>query len=442
MGESIGRRARVEDPGKIGIMKKIIDIIKEYNAISNYKIAEVKTQSYETFFVHTKLETVRATSTTDRTVTVYVKHDGFLGDSVFSVYASTTEEELRDKIELAIEKAKLVNNQSYTLPERETLDEEIYSNMRNYEPSALAYQIAKACFDGNDEQNASINALEIFINKISVRVVNGNGVDKQEHKYRAMVEAIPTWTEGNDSVELYECHHFSSFHFDAVKAEIKSKLQEVKDRYFAVKPNVCPNCPVLLNADEINGILREIAYQLNYSTVHSHSNAFRKGDLLQTEACDKLTVTMRGKIDGGRDNALFDGDGVTLTDTKIIDEGKVISYYGANRFAQYLGEKVTGNLPCVQLEGGSMTVAQMQGQPYFECVSMSGLQVDVYKDYIGGEVRLAYYFDGEKRIPLTGISISGKLSEALNHLSLSVETTTSNNYTGPKKALLGKIAVI
>ena len=73
---------------------------------------------------------------------------------------------------------------------------------------------------------------------------------------------------------------------------------------------------------------------------------------------------------------------------------------------------------------------------------MSGLQVDVYNDNIDGEVSLAYYFDGEKRVPLTGISISGKLSEALNHLKLSEETTTSNDYFGPKKALLGKISVI
>ncbi len=423
-------------------MKTIIDIIKQYSEISNYKISQVKTQSYETFFVHKQLETVRSTSTTDKTVTIYVDHDGKRGDSVFSVYASTTESELRGKIELAIQKAKLVNNESYQLPAEQTLCEEIYSNMSEYELNDLAYQIAKACFEANEEQNGSINALEIFVNKISVHVVNGSGVDKQEHKYKAMVEAIPTWTEKGESVELYECYHFSSFDYEIVKAEIKDKMQEVKDRYFAVKPTVNPVCPVILNAPEINQLLWEILSQVNYATVYSHSNAFKKGDALQTATCDKLTLTLRGKIEGGRDNALFDNDGVTLLDTKVIEQGKIVSYYGSNRFAQYLGEKVTGNLPCMELASGSMSVAQMQSQPYFECVSMSGLQVDVYNDYIGGEVRLAYYFDGEKRVPLTGISISGKLSEALNHLTLSAEKTTSNNYFGPQKALLGKISVI
>lgn len=423
-------------------MKKIIDIIKEYNEVSDYKITQVGTQSYELFFVHTELETVRSTSTTDKTVTVYVDHDGKRGDSAFCVYASTTEEEIRHKIELAIQRAKLVNNQSYTLPENETLDETILSNMSEYAPKDLAHEIAKACFAANEEEHGSINALEIFVKKISVHIVNSRGVDKQEHKYNAMVEAIPTWTENGESVELYECYNFSSFDHETVKTEIRGKMQEVKDRYFATKPALTPTCPVILNAPEISELLWEIVSQLNYATVYSHSNAFKKGDVLQDSNCDKLSVTVCGKIEGGSSNALFDGDGVTILDTKVIEDGKAIGYYGSNRFGQYLGEKITGSPNCLQLKKGSVSVADMQSKPYFECVSMSGLQVDIYNDYIGGEVRLAYYFDGEKRIPLTGISISGKLSEALNHLTLSMEEKTHNHYRGPQKALFEKISII
>ena len=72
---------------------------------------------------------------------------------------------------------------------------------------------------------------------------------------------------------------------------------------------------------------------------------------------------------------------------------------------------------------------------------MSGLQVDFYNDYIGGEVRLAYYHDGSKTIPVTGISISGKLSEVLNHIRLSAETAVHNGYSGPRKALLSQMQI-
>lgn len=422
-------------------MKNIIEILKEFPQVSNYKICETQKTSYETFFVHEKLETVRATSTTDKSVTVYVGHDGKVGDSVFAVYASTTEQELRKKIALAVEKAQLVNNQPYELPAKERLSKEIYSNLSEYEPKELACQIAKACFAANSEPNGSLNALEIFINKIRFHIVNGNGLDKCQQRYTAMVEAIPTWTDG-ESVELYECYNFSTFNYDDVKAEIANKMQEVKDRYYAKKPQANPTCKVVLNAPEIASLLNDIVGELNFAAVYAHSNAFSVGDNLQNGDCDKLTVTMRGQIEGGHKNSVIDGDGVTLADTVVVKDGVVADYHGGNRFGQYLGKKVTGNLPCIQVDAGSVSEEDIAKEPYFECVSMSGLQVDVYNDYIGGEVRLAYYFDGSKKVALTGISISGKLSEALATLRLSNKIVTSNNYRGPHKAVWGKIAVV
>ena len=73
---------------------------------------------------------------------------------------------------------------------------------------------------------------------------------------------------------------------------------------------------------------------------------------------------------------------------------------------------------------------------------MSGLQVDIYNDYIGGEVRLGYYFNGEREIPVTGISISGKLSTAIANMRLSNEATTYEDYNGPKCAILNGIEIV
>ena len=73
---------------------------------------------------------------------------------------------------------------------------------------------------------------------------------------------------------------------------------------------------------------------------------------------------------------------------------------------------------------------------------MSGLQLDIYNDYIGGEVRLSYYFDGEREIPVTGISISGKLSDALANMRLSDTATVYEGYLGPKWASFGGIEIV
>ena len=72
---------------------------------------------------------------------------------------------------------------------------------------------------------------------------------------------------------------------------------------------------------------------------------------------------------------------------------------------------------------------------------MSGLQVDAYNDYIGGEVRLAYYNDSNTITPVTGISITGSLSEVLSSIRLAKEVAVHDRYIGPKKAILSGMKI-
>ena len=409
---------------------------------AQWKINSTKTESYELFFVHSKLETVRATDTDATTVTVYLDHDGKKGQASFKLYASTTEEEAKAKIASALEKAALISNEYYSLPDGEKLDGAIESNFNDYEPKVVAAKIADATFSADMLGDGSVNALEIFINKYTVTVKNSRGMDKREVKYSAMIEAIPTWNEG-ESVELYEAIRTSEFDYGKIKSEIEAKMREVRDRGRAKAPEAKLTCPVVLPAEELSRLFGELTYSLDYASVYTHQNPFSEGDSVQKDPRgDRITVTMKGQLKGSTASALFDGDGTTLTDTTVIENGTVVSYFGNDRFAQYLGKKATGALSCYSVECGTLSDSELASAPYFECVSMSGLQLDIYNDYIGGEVRLAYYFDGEKKIPVTGISISGKLSDALNSIRLSSESTQAGRYFGPKLAMLDGIEIV
>ena len=83
----------------------------------------------------------------------------------------------------------------------------------------------------------------------------------------------------------------------------------------------------------------------------------------------------------------------------------------------------------------------MKQGAYLEIVSMSGLQVDFFSDYIGGEIRLAYYCDGETVTPVTGISISGSVTEVLNTIRLSSKKAIHNGYVGPDKAVVENLKI-
>ena len=422
---------------------RIINLLKSDDGIFAYRINSTKRESYELFFVHRDLETVRSTDTTDIKVTVFVKAEDRLGDATFSVHASYTDEKIMAEIASAKAKAALATNKSYDLPAGECGVWESDSNFKNYASPELAALIADAAFAADSYADGSINALEIFVYKDTVSVINSLGIDKTETKYSAMVEAIPTWNSQKESVELYECYNFTEFDASAVTAEIDGKMREVRDRLIASVPEKKLSCRVVLAAPELDQLIGNLVGNLNFASVYNHTNAFSKGDDIQkSPAGDKLTVTMKGRMLGSVGSAAFDGDGVTTKDANVIEGGRAKNYYGPVRYASYLGEKATGNLRCMKVECGTLTDEALRSAPYFRCASMSGLQVDIYNDYIGGEVRLAYYFDGEREIPMTGISISGKLSDALSAMYLSADETVYEDYCGPKLAAFDNIEIV
>lgn len=423
-------------------MKTIIAALKNNSRVSDYKVTLTRKESYECFYVKGKLETVRCTDTCDKVVTVYVDHDGFKGDSQFFVYPSTTEAELTELIEKAADKALLLNNQMYAIPENETGEYEVESNFSGCTLPELAKKIADSVFAANTVEHADLNSVEVFVNRHTGTVCNSRGIHKTQVWYDAMVEAIPTYNGETESVELYQQYNFSSFDADTVKAEIAEKLQEVKARASAVKPDFTMDCPVILNKQELGELFGNISRDLNYASVYSHANLFRKGDTIQEAPTgDKITLTMAGSLPGNIRSAHFDGDGMTLRSITIVEDGKAVAYYGGNRFGQYLGEVPTGNLGCVQVAPGSACPSCLKAAPHLEVLSMSGLQVDFFNDYIGGEVRLAYYCDGETTVPVTGISITGSLKQVLSSIRLSTEVAVDDGYTGPSKAILNNMKI-
>ncbi len=422
-------------------MNKIIELLRNNSEVSDYKINIHNKESCELFFVKGKLETVRNTDTCDKEVTVYVDHDEYKGESQFFVYPSTTEAEIEEKIEEAVRKALLINNKSFALPAAEQGQYEVESNFSEYEPYELASLIADAVFQANTIENAALNSVEIFINKHREEVINSNGLNKSQIKYDAMVEAIPTYNGEKQSVELYEQYNFGSFDQQEITKEIAGKMEEVRARYNAVTPNCEIDCKVILDKLELAELFVNIAYDLNYSSVYAQANLFKKDDWIQrSENCDKISITMAGEAKGSVRSSKFDADGMSLGSMKIVDGGKVVNYFGSNRFGQYLGEKPTGALPCICVEAGTANDSDFEGK-YLAVKSMSGLQVDFYNDYIGGEVRLAYYSDGEKITPITGVSVSGKLSEVLDSIRFSKKLACHGSYIGPERAILSKMKV-
>lgn len=441
MGACVGRWTCSESEGKTGMTtEKIFDILRSVEGISDFRICSTKTLSNEVFFVKGKVETVRSTDTTSTQVTVFVRSDDVMGDASFFVYSADGEKEVKAKIEGAIRSANLIRNKAYDLPTDEVAT---YDNGAFENPMQVAEDIAKEIFSLDLSGGLSLNALEVFLYTDTIQVVNSRGISKTERRRRAMVEAIPTFTENGESVELYECYTFSTFSRDALREEIAKKLAEVRDRFHAKAPAEKLNADVVLTSGELSELFSELAYQFAFSTIYNKQNAFSIGAPVAKEgAGDPLTVTLCGALPTSSRSRAFDADGVTMREVTVIENGVGKEGFGGVRYASYLGKEPTGDLPCMKVNAGTLTLAELATRPYLKVASMSGLQLDIYNDYIGGEVRLAYLVDGGCVTPITGISLSGKLSDALSSMRLLDAAHAEGSYEGPALARFSGIDIV
>ncbi len=418
-------------------MEKIINLLKKYEDVSDYKIVVTNQESDELFFVHSSLETVRKTKTESINVVVYVDHSSFRGEASFSVYATDDDTSIEEKIQNAVETAKLIDNKHFDLPKDETASFVNNTNFSKHSLSEIGQLIHDVLTEAESETKAKLNATEIFVYKTTTHLVNSQNIDKTFVKYSSLIETIPTYDTKDDSVELYFQTRITTLDKAALKEEILASLNDVTARSKAKKPESEISAPVILRGQEISQIAGNICRDQNYSTIYSKSNTFKLDDKLAKDPkYDVLNVALYGALKNCAGSAYFDSDGVSLTHKTIVKDNKIVGAYGSSKFAQYLNKPQTGNLSIVTVKCGEHGEKELRKEPYLECASFSGLQIDLQNDYIGGEVRLAYYFDGEKVTPVTGISISAKFSEVLNSLRFSSEEVRLSNYKGPKSLLV------
>ncbi|MBR0230101.1 MAG: TldD/PmbA family protein, partial [Erysipelotrichaceae bacterium] len=84
---------------------------------------------------------------------------------------------------------------------------------------------------------------------------------------------------------------------------------------------------------------------------------------------------------------------------------------------------------------------EMKKEPYLEIVTTSGFQMNPMTGSFGGEIRLGYYFDGEKTVPVTGGSITVNMNKVLGNMYMSKETKQYDNIVLPKTVQLFNVAV-
>ncbi|ARC83570.1 modulator of DNA gyrase family protein [Clostridium argentinense CDC 2741] len=428
------------------MLNNIISILKEFD-ISGYKIIEKKVISEEMFSIKKQLDMNRNKEVHKFNIVVYVDFEEngekFKGDSSIEVYTTMSDEEIRKAINDASYAAKFVKNKYYPLVsgiKEETIT--IPSKFNEEDSIKWMIKLKDSLYKNDNKEDGSINSSEIFLNKVFTRIVNSEGVDVSYISNSSEIEFITNW-KGEEEVELYNLLSFSDYNEAYIENKVEEALKVSEYKAKAKEEPSTGSYNVILKGENVKEMMTYYYTQANAKSVYNKIGKFKIGDKIQGENVkgDLLNITLIKELENSPVSSPYDEDGFKLSNVKIIEDGKLINYYGDVRNSYYLNVSPTGTLKNYIVEGGSKSIEEMNSEPCIIVEAFSDFQMNSLTGDFGGEIRLALYVEGDTITPMTGGSISGNIKNVQGEMYLSSEVEANGNFFGPRAMLLKNISV-
>lgn len=429
------------------IKSEIIAAIEAFNGaeeaeagikIADWRLVETVTTREERYFVHEDMEQARSVDTASYSLSVYVdsEADGkkLRGEATVSIQPGSSPEEIANTLKKAAFAASKSKNPWFELPgfaaPKVTLPGSGFEGMSD---AARVSEAREALFAPENEKAqdigsspSRINSLELFVSHERTNFQNSRGAAFSERHWRGYAEFVLEATAADGPVELFDDIAFSDPDFGRLSSATRTRLEQVRDRAVAAPLPALENVPVILRGKEAEDVFGWFFSCAATSEVFIKTSAFELGANVQKSrdgetVADPFDLWAEPVLQGIPESAAFDPDGFPLERTLVIEQGVLKSLVGSVRYADWLKLPRAGNFQLFSVSPGRCSLADMHATPYLEPVMFSDFRLDPVTGAFGAEIRLAYYFDGKRRIPVTGGSISGSVPELRAGMLRSVE---------------------
>ncbi len=419
------------------MISKIIEALKT-EGIEKYLINKTEKNSSELFFIKKKLDVRRSKNITDYNVTVYrdIEKEGekLRGSAAVSVFPTMTEDEIKEKLKEAYFAAQYAANPFYELVQGEGTAVEDNS-VAPADTEKAVKTMSEALFSADTDSEAFINSAEFFAENEKIHIVNSDGVDVAFNKFNVNGEFV-TQCKTDEDVELHYTFKYDKINEKALSEMAAEGIKSAKDRSVAKRCLESGNYDIILSGKELAEVLSYYTDRSNAAMIYPHYSDYKVGDHIQGDEVqgEKLNLTLIA-------TQPYSDEGTKMSDLKLAENGELKALHGGNRFSQYLGIKPTGFYEKLKLEAGTVPLSDMKKKPYLQAVKFSDFQMDFFTGHFGGEIRLAYLYDGEKITKVTGGSINGIITKAHKNLVFSKETYSDSEYEGPFAVRIENVAV-
>lgn len=417
---------------------KIIELLKASGADA-WTVKDIKTESWEFYFIKHQLDQNRALDVEHIFVEVLKKYDDgqSIGVASQEIDPTATEEEVKKIIDNLCERTAYAKNPYYELNKKTAEGVEA-----NFDPEQMARDYIEAFQQIPETSTEFINSYEIFVKNIRRRFVNSEGIDVTVCFPNSTIECVVNAKNDEHEIELYRLFDAGACDKEVLIKKISDTLKYGKDRLCTQPTPNMGTGAMLIPTDDAVQIYRWISLHMHAALKYQQMSDWELGKPI----CDDVkgdTITMKTLkfLPNSSRNNPVDSEGAPVREMYLIKDGIAENYWGDCQFSYYLGVKdsfIAGNF---EVEGGKKTEAEVRTGTYIEPVEFSDFRIDNYTGDFAGEIRLAYYHDGDKVTPVSGGSISGRLANLLGGIELSSEQRQTDNMLIPRVIKVDNVTI-
>lgn len=422
------------------MLNTVIEILKR-SGVYAWELSAVREQGWEFYFIRHALDQNRVKDVEHITVKVFQLSDG--GESMGSASAELPQTATRAEAEKLVAdlayRATLVKNKPYTLrgpaPVEAAADAPI-------DVPGIARAFLEAVRAVPETEGEDINSYELFVSAKTRRFLNSEGVDVTESWPDSMLEIVVNARESGHEIELYRNYYAGGCDADALKRDLACTMQVARDRLRAVPTPSLGRADVLFGSKAAVELYWYFAARTDAQMIYRRMSDWQIGKPVAEEIRgDKVTVRAVPVLPNSSRNRRWDPEGAPIRDVTLLEESVPVRFLGNRMFSAYLGLEDSFIPTNLDVSGGTHSEAELRAGQYLEAVEFSDFQVDSLTGDIFGEIRLAYWHDGETVTPVTGGSLSGSMNDFVRQMKLSAETAQYNSVRIPALTRLEGVTV-
>ena len=386
----------------------IIALLKASGADA-WELTETREAGWEFYFIRRTLDQNRLKRVRHLRVKVYRKSgDGrFLGSASGEIAPTLTEAQAKSEIARLLGNAAYVKNPFYTL----NVPSGGEGEAGGVDPEPIARDFIEAVRAVPETDTEDINSCELFVSGVTRRFANSEGIDVVSAYPSSMAEVVVNARGAGHEIELYRMLKSGTCDREAIVRALAEAMRYGRDKLSAKPTPNLGRADVLFSGEAAVQLYEWFSARMSAPfKVIGYSDWEIGRDVVPDAEGDKVTLKALRTLPNSSENAAFDAEGAPVRDVTLIEGGVARAFLGSRQFSQYLGLSdsfMPGNL---EASGGTYTAEALRTGPYLETVEFSDFQVDPVNGDIAGEIRLAYWHDGKRVIPVSGGSVSGNMA--------------------------------